>query len=116
MKKLIFAAAFAIGLSGFANADVLIPTISLTPGSPSYSASGPNQIPAAYTFAGDPDIWSFDLSSFSSAVTVKVSVSDWFPPYPDDYNLYWDGNLLGNTVTAVPGEHSPSAARMRYII
>lgn len=93
----------AIGFSGLASAELLTPVISLSPGSPTYGAQANLQTPNAWTFAGDPDIWQFDLSAFSSPVNLSVHVNDWFPPYPDDYNLYWDGSLLGNTLTASPG-------------
>jgi hypothetical protein len=78
-------------------------SISLSPGSPSYEAQGPWQTPYALTFVNDPDIWQFDLSAFSPAVNVTVHVNDYYTPYPDDYNLYWDGTLLGNTLTADAG-------------
>jgi hypothetical protein len=106
MKTPIFRTLVLVGSISFASvaqAELLTPVISLSPGSPTYSASAAFQVPNAWTYPGDPDIWRFDLSAFSSAVNVTVHVNDYYPPYPDDYNLYWDGSLLGNTLTATPG-------------
>ncbi len=79
-----------------------IGTFSITPGSPSFEAhDGYNY---AHTYVGDPDIWNFDFSSFlSSMVSITLKVDDFYTPYPDDYNLYWDGSLLGNTISPYNG-------------
>ena len=83
--------------------NLLTPVINLSPGSPSYGASANNQIPNAWVYPGNPDVWQFNVSGYSPAVNVSLHVNDYYPPYPDDYNIYWDGNLLGNTMTAYPG-------------
>ena len=79
-----------------------IGTFSIDPLNPHFEAhDGFNY---AHTYVGNPDIWNFDFSGFSSGmVSITLKVDDYYPPYPDDYNLYWDGVLLGNTISPYDG-------------
>jgi hypothetical protein len=87
--------------AGGVNAE-LLGTFSITPGSPHFEAH--NGFNNGHTHVGDPDIWSFDFSSFAtSQVSITLKVDDFYTPYPDDYNLYWDGSLLGNTISPYDG-------------
>ncbi|HTE06261.1 MAG TPA: hypothetical protein VK824_08705 [Planctomycetota bacterium] len=95
-------AAFLACTSG-ASAELLTPVIALTPLAPAYAASGAAQAPAAWTFAADADVWQIDLSAFPGAVLVSLQLTDAFPAYPDDYDLSWDGELIGNTQSPVNG-------------
>jgi len=80
-----------------------IGTYYITPASPSLERHGPTQ--NAHTYIGDPDIWVIDFSSFlPNNVEISLKVDDYYPPYPDDYNLYWDGILLGNTISPYNGQ------------
>ena len=53
---------------------------------------------APFDDSSGADIWQFDLNAYDSKfyVDTTVSVQD-FCCHADDYNLYWDGVLLGNT-------------------
>jgi len=73
-------------------------SITLTPASPEFYEN-----PAGSVFAGDPDIWSVDLSAFSGAVSLTITLLDYYPPLPDDYDVTLNGVFIGNTLTATPG-------------
>jgi hypothetical protein len=80
-------------------------TVALTPVSSHFEAHGdddPSLI--ARTYVNDPDTWDFDLSAFPGSVSIDLKVDDNYTPYPDDYDLYWDGTFLGNTVSAYDGQ------------
>lgn len=78
---------------------ILTPTDSLFTATP--NAPDPTLYPNL-TFepgAGDgPDIWTFDLGAFDPVffVSITLELGD-FCCHADDYELYWDDELLGNT-------------------
>jgi PEP-CTERM motif len=95
---LIFISAF------HANAE-LITEVALGPGDDSYSTSRDNDplrhawvYAAPFNDGSGPDIWQFDLNAYDPNfyVDTTVNIQD-FCCHADDYNLYWDGVLLGNT-------------------
>jgi hypothetical protein len=108
MKRLLMfllAAMMSLGLARQVKADNLIgPPIAITAGSSHFEAHDDSTPPyKAWVYPNNPDVWTFNFSSFPSPVAITLSVSDNFPSVPDDYNVYWDGVLLGNTQTASPG-------------
>lgn len=96
-KALLAMLCAALGsLTANVHAEVL-PAVSLNAASPSFLAQGAQQTPNAWVYVGDPDVWQFDLSSFTKPVRVQIAVSDNFPAVPDDYDLSWDGTTFGNS-------------------
>ena len=95
----------ALVLAGGLHAQAeLVGTITLTPTLSHFEAHD-ELVPGypARTYVNDPDTWDFDLSAFSGPVSIELKVDDYYPAYADDYDLYWDGNLLGNTLSAYDG-------------
>ena len=103
-----------VGISAlvFASSSIAenISPVILTPTDSLFSAT-PNTNPSLYpnlTFepgAGDgPDIWTFNLGAFDTDffVSTTVELVD-FCCHADDYELYWDGELLGNTGAGIIG-------------
>jgi hypothetical protein len=80
----------------------LVGTVTLTPLSSHFEAH--NSRNYAHTYVNDPDTWDFDLSAFPGMVSIGLKVDDYYTPYPDDYNLYWDATFVGNTVSAYDGQ------------
>lgn len=85
----------------------LLPVLTLSPGSPQFSTSREfNPAYPAWTYpAGDADghdVWTFDLTAFDSnfPVSTDLTLGD-YCCHQDDYNIYWDNVLLGNTGLAV---------------
>jgi PEP-CTERM motif len=87
-----------------ANAE-LITEVMLGPGYDSYSTKAiADPLRHAWVYAAPfddgsgSDVWQFDLNAYDPHfyVATTVSVQD-FCCHADDYNLYWDGVLLGNS-------------------
>jgi hypothetical protein len=96
---LLVAIIMVLGVTLSVKAETIGP-FSLTPASPSFEAHNI----VAWTYVDDPDLWNFDLSGFgSNIVSIALKVDDYYPPYPDDYDLYWDGSFLGNTISPYDG-------------
>ena len=100
-------------LSNGVNAE-LIQEVVLSSGSNTYSTSATSDslrhawvYAAPYDDGSGDDIWNFDLTAFDANyyVNTSVSVQD-YCCHADDYNLYWDGILLGNTGLGTLGEFS----------
>ncbi|MGB8435237.1 MAG: PEP-CTERM sorting domain-containing protein [Burkholderiales bacterium] len=105
-----------------ANAEIITQVV-LGPGDDSYSTSKDDDpLRHAWVYAtpfddsSGADIWQFDLNAYDPNfyVDTTVSVQD-FCCHADDYNLYWDGVLLGNTgvgglglftLDAMAGDHT----------
>lgn len=103
----IIQAAFAgLFLPTLVSAELIQP-VALSPAASSYATGAVSDpLRPAWTYpnggllddGSGNDVWQFDLSAFDPAfsVSVAVGVGDW-GAHQDDYNLYWDGDLLGNT-------------------
>lgn len=87
-----------VGVTTVAYSQVMDP-VNLTPASATFSVSGPTQSPVALVLTSEPDTWQFDTSAFGSAVNMQIVVSDWFAGGPDDYDIYVDNVLIGNSWT-----------------
>jgi len=100
MMKYVVAVA-ALVFAAAAQAE-LVDTITLTPALSHFEAhDGTNY---AHTYPNDPDTWNFDLSAFSALVLIDLKVDDYSPSWPDDYDLWWDGTFIGNTLSAYDGQ------------
>ena len=99
---LLFTLLVLVGFSSNVRADnIIIPAINITPGSPHFEAHDSLTNPPAWVYPNNPDVWTFNFSGFSgSQLLITLFVSDWYSAYPDDYNVYWDNSLLGNTLNA----------------
>ncbi len=84
----------------------------ITTGDLPFFQGGP---PAATNLAPNGTLWNLDLSGFATPfVDITIKVDDAFPSAPDDFNVFFDGNFLGNTFDSILGvgcvEHVANAA------
>lgn len=70
-------------------------TITLTPSAATYDTQG-----SGIVFFGNPDVWTIDLTAFSGPVLLTVTLADYYPPLPDDYDVSLGNAFIGNTLTA----------------
>lgn len=100
MKKIgVLAIILSVWFGQQAMAETLS-VISLGPGTTNFNTTGANTAAyPAWTYGGDSDVWQFDLTAFAPNTQISTSfiVQDAYLSHADDYNLYWDGSLLGNT-------------------
>lgn len=82
--------------SSLSQAELITPVV-LSPLNSSFSAiANQNTTYPAWVYEGDNDIWTFDLTAFDTNASANLTIRDYAAP-ADDYNVYLDGVLLGNT-------------------